>query len=100
MTYKRVDNIVVGTGAEIAGNQARSGIWQTASGLYGDFTFWQGTTSFSALATAANSCIDWTGGTGFGLIGATVYGVGTIWNGAGSDFCTASGHERLLCIEQ
>jgi hypothetical protein len=60
-TYLRLDNAVVGTGAELAaGGELRSGIWQSGNGVYGVTAgAWTGQTSPSLPGTLAGTCGDW-----------------------------------------
>src|SRR5262249_47770640 len=84
-TYVRPDGIVVGTGAEIAAGNLRSGIWQSGNGLYGARIFeFTGTSSISATpASIADTCSDWTVTTG-SVVGADGRYVSNWWGGSSS----------------
>jgi len=59
--YVRPDGTLVGTGAELIGNQLESGIWQSADGTYQpNFLVWTGSSQITAMGTSDSTCANWT----------------------------------------
>jgi hypothetical protein len=64
-SYARLDGSIVGTGASIAAGRIDTGIWQSATGAYGDpFLVWAGSPTPGQAGTTASTCNNWTDATG------------------------------------
>jgi hypothetical protein len=97
--YERVDNVFVGTGAEIASGRTRAALWQLANGTYQISLFqWTGSPTPAQVGTASTTCGDWLVSTSTGTIGRTEESDGTSWWNESNASCNAS--RRIYCVQQ
>ena len=101
-TYVRLDGQVVGTGAEIAVADIRTGIWQATDGTYPGTNLpfaWTGHAGdLTAIGTLAGTCMDWSSSSGNGGAGQILQSDARWWDG-GTRACNSS-NARLICTEQ
>jgi hypothetical protein len=101
-TYARLDGVVVGTGAEIASGQLRSGIWQRPDGSYSRGVSspfaWTGQTDGHAPGTPSSTCNDWTTEVGSSPVGRYA-SIAELFGSAGVQPCNVAGGAHLYCVE-
>jgi hypothetical protein len=100
-TYVRPDNVVIGTGAQIASFGLLSGWWQHQDGTYVANRATTGTTwigTWSGTATSANTCGDWSGTGSLPGIGTAVHTTSWAVSNGSSGSCAVG--RPVICIEQ
>ncbi|HVV82041.1 MAG TPA: choice-of-anchor D domain-containing protein [Kofleriaceae bacterium] len=104
--YVRPDGQEVGTGAELAANLSRGGIWQAGNGAYVSASdshgwVWTGSLAIDQVGTVASTCGNWADNSqAAGRLGAATRSRALFWS-LGTETCspTQGNVPRLYCYE-